>query len=198
MSDTRPARPGIRLATDYGPLVVFFAVNSFWPGDVMTRIVASTIAFMIAIVVAVIVAKVKTGTVSPMLWLTAALVLVFGGLTVYFHDPRFIQSKPSIVYGALAAVLLFGLITKRPLLQQLLDQAYPGVDDRGWRLLTINWMLFFAVLAVLNVVVAVYASWDWWNRLHSTGAIALTFVFALANVPMLLRHGLTLDEKKAE
>jgi intracellular septation protein len=195
MSGDRTPRPGVRLATDYGPLIVFFVVNALWHGDKMAQVTASTAAFMIAVVVAVIVAKLVTGTISPMLWMTAAVVLVFGGLTVYFHDQRFIQAKPSVIYFCLAAVLLFGLLTGRPLLKQLLDQAYPGLSDRGWRQLTINWTIFFAVLGGLNIVLAVATSWDFWYKAHTIGAVALTFLFALANIPMLMKHGLTMDDK---
>ena len=88
-----------------------------------------------------------------MLWISGGLVLVFGGLTLYFHDQRFIQMKPTLVYLMFAAVLAFGLATGRPLLQALLGAAYPGLTEAGWRKLTRNWALFFAAMAVANEVV---------------------------------------------
>lgn len=204
--------PGTRLFIDYAPLVVFFAVNFLVPASVSMRLVAATTGFlsdlerMEALVIArVIVATVafiattiaamalslaRAGRISPMLWLSGGLVVVFGGLTVYFHDPRFIQIKPTIVYAAFAAVLAFGLLTGRPLLEGLLGTAYPGLTAEGWRKLTRNWVLFFAVMAALNELVWRSMGWDVWVLYKLWGAIPLTLIFALANVPMLTRHGL--------
>ncbi|UIJ44135.1 septation protein A [Sphingomonas cannabina] len=197
MTDPRPAAsPGFRLALDYGPLVAFFAVNFLAPGPALARIMAATIAFMIAMVIAVSLSWIKTRHVSPMLWVSAVLVLVFGGLTLYFHDERFIKMKPTFVYATFAAVLGFGLATGRPLLQGLLGSAYPGLTERGWRKLTINWTLFFIGMAVLNEAVWRSTSTDFWVSFKVWGAIPLTFLFAMANIPMLLRNGLSTGETK--
>lgn len=192
-----PASPGLRLAIDYGPLVVFFVLNMWAPGPALARLLAATAAFMVASAAAMAVSWWKTGHVSPMLWISASLVLVFGGLTLYFHDGTFIKMKPTVVYAMFAALLAFGLVTKRPLLKQLLDAAYPGVDAEGWRKLTRNWALFFVFMAVLNEAVwrttAPNPADDttFWAGFKLWGAIPLTLVFALANVPMLLKHGLS-------
>ena len=188
---TKPSSPGLRMALDYGPLLVFFAVNFLGHGPAIARIVLATVAFMAAMVVAVAVSWVKTRHVSPMLVVSAVLVIVFGGLTVYFHDDRFIKMKPTFVYAIFAGVLGFGLATGRPLLQALLATAYPGLDAAGWRKLTRNWAIFFAVMAALNEAVWRSTSTDFWVGFKLGGAIPLTLFFALANVPMLLRHGLT-------
>ena len=193
MTDTpsrQPASPGLRMALDYGPLLVFFAVNFLMPGVPIVRVLAATGAFMAAMVVAVIVSWVKTRHVSPMLWLTAALVIVFGGLTLYFHDQKFIQMKPTFVYALFAGVLTFGLVTGKPLLQQLLGTAYAGLDEEGWCKLTRNWAVFFVGMAAANEIIWRWFGWDVWVAYKLWGAIPLTLLFAVANVPMLLRHGL--------
>ena len=154
----------------------------------------ATLVFAVATVVAIAWSRVKLGAVSPMLWISGALVLVFGGLTVWFHDPRFIQMKPTFVYAIFAAVLGFGLATGRPLLEQLLGTAYPGLTPLGWRKLTINWTLFFIALAVLNEIARTTLSYDHWVLFKFPGCAVASFVFALANVPMLLRHGLMLGD----
>ncbi len=209
--------PGIRMAVDYAPLVVFFAVNFLVPAGVAMRIVAgatpfldgvdklgavviarvilATASFVLATIVALIVSRIKLGRISPMLWISGVLVLVFGGLTIYFHDPKFIQVKPTILYAMFAGVLGFGLVTGRPLLEALLGSAYPGLNALGWRKLTRNWAAFFVAMAVLNEIVWRSTSWDFWVGFKLWGALPLTFVFALANVPMLMRHGLTVAEK---
>jgi intracellular septation protein len=211
----RAEQPGLRLAIDYLPLLVFFAITFFAPAEPMRQLVAgltpgladkprlealliaraivATAAFVLATVVAMVVSRVKLGTVSPMLWISGVLVVVFGGLTVWFADPKFIQMKPTFVYAILAAVLGFGLATGRPLLQLLLGSAYPGLSERGWRLLTINWTGLFAALAVANEVARAALSYDAWVLFKFPGCALATLAFAFANVPMLLRNGLMLE-----
>lgn len=216
---TAKASPGIRLAIDYAPLIVFFLVNFLAPRELTTSIVArfigplpeldaaaalivsraivATAAFMIATVIALIVSRLKLGSISPMLWISGALVIVFGGLTIYFHDPKFIQMKPTFVYGTFAAILFFGLITGRPLLEQLLGTAYPGLSAEGWKKVTLNWAFFFVGMALLNELVARTMSFDFWTAFKLWGVIPLTFLFALLNVPMMMRHGLMAEGGKA-
>lgn len=194
----RQLSPGVRLALDYGPLIAFFAVNFLVPGLPVVRLMAATVAFIVGIAIAIGYSLAKTGKVSPMLMLTGVLVLVFGGLTLWFHDPRFIQMKPTIIYALLALLLAFGLITGRPLLQQVLGTAYPGLSELGWRKLTVNWMIFFVLLAGLNEIVRHYFSLDIWVGFKVWGVIPLTFLFALANLPMLLKHGLDTGEPTPE
>lgn len=192
-AETKSASPGLRLAIDIGPLIVFFAVNFLTGGPKLGRVIAATAAFMVAIVIAMIVSQWKLGRISPMLWLSGVLVLVFGGLTLYFHDQLFIQLKPTIVYGMLAAVLAFGLATGRPLLKVMLESAYPGLSEVGWRKLTINWTLFFIAMAILNEVVRLSVDWDTWTLFKVWAVIPLTLVFAFANIPMLMKHGLSAE-----
>jgi intracellular septation protein len=181
---------GLRLALDYGPLIVFFAVNFLAPGPAIARILAATAAFMIAMAVALGISWWKTRHIPPMLLISGALVIVFGGLTIWFQDERFIKMKPTFVYAIFAAVLGFGLATGRPLLQLLLESAYPGLTADGWRKLTRNWVIFFLFMAVLNEAVWRSTSTDFWVGFKLWGAIPLTMIFAIANVPMLMRHGL--------
>jgi len=195
-NSTKPApTPGLRMLIDFGPLAVFFAVNSLMGGPQLARMMAATAAFMVAIFIAIGISLWKTKHVSPMLWISGALVLVFGGLTLWFHDETFIKVKPTIVYSMFAAVLAYGLITRKPLLQMLLESAYPGLTAKGWRLLTINWTIFFVAMAVLNEAVWRTQSWDFWVGFKLWGVVPLTLIFAMGNIPMLLRHGLTTDRE---
>ncbi|MDH7972200.1 septation protein A [Sphingomonas sp. AR_OL41] len=194
-SNPPPAKagPGLRMAIDYAPLLTFFAVNFFAPGVQLERLLAATAAFMVASAIAMIVSRWKTGHISAMLWISGVLVLVFGGLTLYFHDLRFIKMKPTFVYAIFALTLIFGLVTGRPLLRQLLEASYPGLSDKGWRQLTINWALFFIGMAVLNELVWRHFSDNVWVNFKVFGAIPLTVLFALANIPMLMKHGLSVE-----
>lgn len=181
------------MAIDFGPLIVFFAVNGLVGGPQIGRVITATIAFMTATVIAMIISRWKTGHISPMLWMSGLLVMVFGGLTIYFHDETFIKIKPTIIYLMFASVLIFGLVTGRPLLQFVLESAYPGLSPKGWRQLTINWAAFFIVQAVLNEAVWRNTSWDFWVAYKLWGVIPMTMLFAIANLPMLMKHGMQMD-----
>jgi intracellular septation protein len=191
--------PGLRIAIDYAPLLIFFAVNFLAPGPQIERVLAATASFMVASAVAMIVSRWKTGHISPMLWLSGTLVLVFGSLTLWFHNPNFIKMKPTFVYAIFAIVLGFGLITRRPLLKQLLETSYPGLDEKGWHKLTINWMIFFILMAVANEAVwrftapAMNSDLRIWTLYKFPGCVIITLIFAMANIPMLMKHGLTVD-----
>ncbi len=193
---------GLSFALDFGPLVVFFLVYKFAvPGDnPILSAIYGTGAFMAAITVAVIVSKWKLGKVSPMLWLSAVLVIGFGALTIYFNDPRFIQIKPTIIYLGFALILGVGLLRGKAMLKYLLQAAYEGLSDEGWLKLSRNWAIFFVAMAVLNEAMRLFLTFDWWLTLKVWGITILSFVFALANVPMLMRHGLDLgqDEETEE
>jgi intracellular septation protein len=193
-SPRTPLSPGMRMLIDFGPLAIFFLVNSYAPGLQIQRIITATAAFMVAMVAAMLLSWWKAKHISPMLWITAALVLPFGGLTIYFHDQTFIQIKPTIVYTMFAVILGYGLIAKKPLLQLLLETAYPGLSAKGWRLLTINWTGFFLAMAVLNEVMRHVLNWDQWVTFKTWTVIPLTLVFAMLNIPMLLKHGLQLEK----
>lgn len=196
-----PISTGLRLGIDIGPLAVFFIANTFAPGIALERLLVATVAFMVASGVAMAVSKLKTGRISPMLWISGTLVLVFGGLTLYFHDGTFIKMKPTFVYSMFAAILAYGLATKKPLLQMLLDTAYPGVNAEGWRKLTRNWAIFFVLMALLNEYVwRTYAPLPdsdtaFWAGFKLWGAVPLTLIFAASNIPMLMKHGLKLGEE---
>lgn len=185
-----PLSPLARMAIDFGPLIVFFAVNNLSRGLELARLLYATAAFMAATGIAMAFSWARTRHISPMLWISGALVLVFGGLTLYFQNETFIKVKPTLVYLIFSVVLAYGLATGRPLLKMLLESAYPGLNERGWRQLTINWALFFVGMALLNEVVWRTQSTDFWVSFKLFGAIPLTLVFAAANIPMLLKNGL--------
>jgi intracellular septation protein len=192
MSKTEPSA-GARLLIDLGPLLVFFATN-YLTGD----IIQATIAFMVAITAALLVSKLRYRHISPLLWFSGFMVLVLGSITVWLNNETFIKIKPTIYYTLVAALLLFGLRTGRNLLKMVLGTAYPGLSDEGWRVLTRNWALFFLGMAVVNELVWRTTSTDFWIGFKLWGALPATFLFALANVPMLMRHGMQLEAKEAD
>jgi intracellular septation protein len=185
---------GAKLLIDLGPLLVFFATNFLAPVPDVLKIFVATGAFMVAMVIAMIFSAIRYHRISPLLWFSGVMVVVLGGLTIWLHDRTFIQMKPTIYYSLVAGLLGFGLATGRPLLQQVLGSTYPGLSEPGWKKLTRNWALFFAVMAVLNEAVWRNTSWDFWIGFKLWGALPLTFLFAAANIPMLLKHGLMKED----
>jgi intracellular septation protein len=194
MTREQEPRGAGKLLIDLGPLLVFFLVNFLAPGSPLIRAIEATIAFMIAMVVAMIFSALRYGRISPLLWCSGVMVLILGGLTIWLHKQWIIQMKPTFYYALVSGLLWFGLATDRPLLQRVLGSTYPGLDEDGWKKLTRNWAAFFAFMGVLNEVVWRNFSWDFWVAFKLWGAIPLTFLFAAANIPMLLKHGLMKEE----
>ncbi len=205
-----PAPPPVKhgwlnFAIDFGPLLVFFLVYKFSSGGsgafaATAGAIKGTLAFMAAIVVAMAVSKWKLGRISPMLWMSGVLVIGFGALTVWFHDERFIVMKPTIIYAAFAILLLGGWALGKPMLKYLLQSALEGMTERGWLLLSRNWGLFFAVLGIANHVMyelieAQRMSFDLWLTIKVWGVTALSFLFTLTQVPVMLKNGLAVPEE---
>jgi len=186
--------PGLRLALDLGPLLIFFAAYYFTSKNVFI----ATGIFMAATAVAMLVSVLRTGRVSAMLLFSGVMVLGFGGLTIWLHDESFIKIKPTLYYVMVAGILLFGLWTKRPTLKLVLGHAYPGLSERGWTLLSRNWAIFFLALAVTNELVWRTMSTEFWLGYKLWGALPATIIFAIANLPMLNGHGLALDKGQAD
>jgi intracellular septation protein len=188
MTESRSNPAWLPAALDYVPLLIFFV------GYKLFGIFGGTGLFMAAIAVAVVISKWRLGRISPMMWISSILVIVFGGLTIWLHDPKFIQIKPTMIYGLIAGMLFFGLARGKPLLKYVLEHGYDGLSDTGWLLLSRNWAWFFLGMAVLNEGLRAYLSFDTWLTIKVWGITILSFLFAAANMPMLMRHGLGKDE----
>lgn len=191
-SERKHATGWLSLLVEYGPLIIFFAaykLGGVWVG---------TAAFMVAIVASLIVQWFALPRISPMTWLSAVLVLGFGGLTLYFSDPHYIQLKPTLIYAGFAILLFGGLLFQRPLLEYILGPTFEGLDRTGWLKLSRNWALFFAAMAVLNEWMRANLSFDTWLTVKVWGVMALSILFGAANMPMLFRHGFTVEDAKEE
>jgi intracellular septation protein len=196
MSETKKPSGALNFALDFGPLLLFFVASKLGSSDADPKqgAIVGTATFMAAIIIAAIVSKVKLGKISPMLKLTAALGVFFGALTLWFHDERFIQIKPTIIYAFFAALLIGGWLRGKALLKYVLEAAFEGLNETGWLKLSLSWGLFFVFLAGANEAMRATLDFDLWLTLKVWGVTALTFLFSMANIPMLLRHGLNLGE----
>ncbi len=175
--------PLFKLATELGPLIIFFAANAKF------GLFAATGAFMVAIVAAIVASYVVTRHVPLMALVTGIIVLVFGGLTLFFHDETFIKIKPTIIYSLFAATLGIGLLFGRSFIAVMFDQMF-NLTPQGWRILTIRWAIFFALMAILNEVVWRTQSTDFWVSFKAFGVIPITAIFAMAQSSLIKRFHL--------
>jgi intracellular septation protein len=201
-SETKKAASSwLNVAVDYGPLLVFLGVYRMNapadpnPAGELGAIIYGTGAFMIAAVAALIISKWRLGKVSPMLWFSTALIVGFGSLTIFFGDPTFVQLKPTIIYASFGVALLGGFFAGRALLKILLEAAFEGLSDEGWRKLSRNWGVFFLLLAGLNEALRAQLTFEGWLWAKFWVFLPLTFLFTFSQIPMLLKHGLSFEDR---
>jgi intracellular septation protein len=173
--------PLLKLALDLGPLALFFFANSRY------GIFVATATFMIAVLAALAVSYILTRHFPIMTVVTAIIVVVFGGLTLFLHDATFIKVKPTIIYALFGAVLIGGLMFNKPLLGVVFDSMF-NLTEEGWRKLTLRWAIFFLVLAVLNEIVWRNTSTNVWVDFKVFGVMPLTFLFGALQMPLLKKY----------
>lgn len=201
----RALTPKAKLAVEIGPLLVFFgtyfiakrlAPEAEIETDAETGaakmtagagLIWATGAFIVATLAALIASFSVERRVQPMTLVTAVLVVVLGGLTIYLDDETFIKRKPTFVSGLMGSILLVGLAFGRSLVQPLLSSSI-DLDDQGWKKLTLRWALFFLVIAGLNEIVWRQMSTETWITYKTFGILPLTFIFLIAQAPLLERH----------
>ncbi|QNP42707.1 septation protein IspZ [Sphingomonas daechungensis] len=195
MSEQAKQSSSWTMLLDYGPLIVFFVAYKLAGSGLQGSLVA-TLAFMVAVIISIAVGLLVVKRVSPMVWISTALILGFGAITLYLRDPKFIQMKPTFIYLGFAAMLGGGLLRGKALLKWLFGPVFPGLTEEGWRKLSLNWALFFLALAVANEVMRATLTFDTWLTIKVWGVTVVSLVFAVANMPMLLRHGLDPSAKR--
>ena len=180
-SEKPKLNPYLKLVLDIGPLLLFFVANSRF------GIFAGTGVFMVAVVVALGISYAMTRRWPVMLVVSAVIVLLFGGLTLFLHDETFIKVKPTILYTLFGGALLVGYLFDKPLLEIVFNSVF-HITDEGWRKLTLRWAAFFFFLAVLNEVVWRTQSTDFWVSAKLFGFMPLTFIFGALQVPLLMKY----------
>ncbi|MBX9634857.1 MAG: septation protein A [Magnetospirillum sp.] len=179
----RAAPVWLKPVVDFGPLAVFLLAY------VSKGLVAATAGLMAATAVALVLSYVFTRKVALMPLVTAIIVGVFGGLTLWLQDDTYIKLKPTIIYGLFAVMVGGGLVLGKPVLKAVLGEAF-SLDATGWRRLSFRFMLFFIGMALGNEVVRRVASVDMWVLWKVPGSIILTLVFMLSQMPLIQRHRL--------
>jgi intracellular septation protein len=170
-----------RTALDLGPLLLFGATFGLF------GIYVATGVFMAAACVALALGYMIERRLSPMPIATAILVLIAGGLTLYLKNDTFIKIKPTVLYASFGTVLIGGLAFNRLFIKYLFATTFQ-LDEDAWRSLTWRFGSFFFALAILNEIVWRNFSTATWVWLKVAGFLPLTLLFALAQVPFLLKH----------
>jgi intracellular septation protein len=180
--DKKVPHPLFKLATELGPLLIFFVANA------KSNLFIATGVFMVAVLAAMVASYVVTRHVPMMAIVTAVVVFVFGALTLILHDETFIKMKPTIVYTLFAAIL-GGLLFGRSFIAIMFDQMF-NLTPQGWRILTLRWAFWFFAMAVLNEIIWRTQSTDFWVGFKVFGMVPLTMLFAVTQMPLIKRHHL--------
>ena len=176
-SSMKYARPLI----EYGPLVVFFVTY------LLAGLFAATAAIILATLVALSLSYLTERRLPTMPMITAVIVVVFGGLTLWFQDETFIKMKPTIIQLIFGAVLLSGLYAKKIFLKKLMGSSLQ-MDDAGWYVLTRRFSFFFFAMAALNEVIWRTQSTDFWVNFKVFGILGCTIIFLIAQIGLLKQY----------
>ena len=167
-----------KLFIDIGPLAVFFIF--YTRSDLKTAI----LPFMIATVISVVFSYIIEKKIPIMPTVGGAIILVFGGLTIYFDNDVFFKMKPTIINLLFAGILLTGILMNKPLLKYLLGGAIK-LKEEGWLILTKRWIGFFISLAILNEIIWRTQSTDLWVNFKVFGILPITFIFTLTQFSII-------------
>jgi len=170
-----------KLLIDIGPLAVFFIFYT------RSGLQASILPFMVATVIAVLFSYILEKKIPIMPTVGAGIVLLFGGLTIYFDNDIFFKMKPTIINVLFAVILYGGILINKPLLKYLLGAALK-LEEAGWKILTQRWIGFFIALAVLNEIVWRTQSTDIWVNFKVFGILPITFIFTMTQFPLIKKY----------
>ena len=190
----REIHPILKLALEFGPLAVFFLTYRLYAGEAVTLfgrsydgVVVATMTFVPAILISLAASWVLTRHLPRMAVVTAVVVVVFGGLTIWLNDATFIKMKPTIVNGIFAFILGWGLMRGQSYLKTLMGEMVP-LTDEGWMIFTKRWALFFVVMALLNEAVWRTQTESFWVNFKTFASPAITLAFMMSQLGFLNRH----------
>lgn len=193
--EKREINPLLKQSLELGPVLLFFVAFFLLKGKSLTIAGETYETFIIvtAIFVPVLLASIGllwwlTGKISRMQVLTAVLVIVFGGLSIWFNDERFFKMKPTVIYLIFSGVLGFGLMRGQSYLEYVMEGLLP-LEPQGWLLLTKRFALFFLGLAIANELIWRNGSTELWVSFKTFGLPILLFAFFAAQYKLIERFG---------
>ena len=182
----------MQLLLDLLPVIAFFIAYK------MADIYVATAVLIVGVLLQTAYSWIRHRKVSPMLLVSAVLVLVFGGLTLLIHDKTFIQWKPTIVNWLFAAAFLVSARMRGPTVVQRLMGENIQLSPDDWLRLNRMWIVFFLVAGALNLFVAYRFDEATWVNFKLFGLMGLTLVFALAQGSWIARRGTVLEPKGSD
>lgn len=202
----------MKLLFDLFPVILFFAAFKYseknpetaatWVATLLgsalvdakqAPILLATVVVIVATVAQIAWVHFRHGKVDKMLWISLGLVVVFGGLTLVFQNEAFIKWKPTILYWVFAVSMAFSalVLRKNPMKAMLGEQL--NLPDAVWNKVNLSWIAFFAVMGVLNLVIAFNFPTDTWVNFKLFGGMGLMLVFVLAQGMFLSKY---MEEEK--
>ena len=177
-------KPIIKLAADFGPLLIFFIIYFNNENDLRVAIPPFIIATLIALIIIYFLEK----RIPMVPLISGILISFFGGLTLYFDNKIFFYMKPTIINILFAAVLFFGrYFTQKPLLKIFFKNTF-DLEDEGWKKLNYRWIGFFLFIAVLNEIVWRTQSEAFWVNFKVWGLIPISFLFAASQISLINKY----------
>ena len=174
---------------DIFPVVLFFIAFKVYDIYVATAVAMGATFLQIGWV------WLRHRKVDNMLWVSLAVIVVFGGATLLLQDETFIKWKPTVLYWLFAAVLAVAALAFRKNLIRAMMEAQVALPEVVWGKLLASWIAFFALMGALNLIVAFNFSTDAWVNFKLFGGIGLMLVFIVLQGLMLARH---IDDKKID
>lgn len=172
---------------EFLPVLLFFIAFKFY------GIYVATVVGIVVTALQVAITTLWFRRIDKKQIITLVIFLLFGGMTLYFHDPIFIKWKPTIIFGLFAVILFFShFIGKKPLMQRLFE---PVLESKGatlpvfvWKRLNAAWMIIFALLSLLNIAVAYSFSTDTWVNFKLFGVLGLLLFFGVLQGLYISKH----------
>jgi intracellular septation protein len=167
---------------DLFPVLLFFAAFKAWDIYVATAVAIGATFLQIGLL------ALLRRRIDPMLWVSLAIIVVFGGATLLLHDESFIKWKPTVLYWLFALVLSgSALLFRRNLIRAMLG-AQMVLPDPVWTRLNWSWVAFFAFMGGANLFVAFHFSTEQWVNFKLFGGTGLMVLFVVAQALLLARH----------
>ncbi len=192
--------PTVKLVLELGPVVLFFVAYTRIKdqqfdlfGQTYDGFIVATAAFIPVLLISTGLMWWLSGKLSKMQVMTAVLVLVFGGMSVWFNDERFFKMKPTIIYLIFGGLLGFGLLRGQSYLRYVMDEAMP-MREQGWMILTRRLCAFFLGLAVVNELVWRTMSTDTWVNFKTFGLTIAVFAFFIMQASLFNKYSIDKDK----
>lgn len=188
--------PLLKSALELGPIILFFVAYLRMRDQSVTvggteydGFIAVTAGFIPLLALSTLILWKLTGHISKMQIATLVLVVVFGGLSVWFNDERFFKMKPTMIYLLFGGILGFGLLRGQSYLKYVMEEMLP-LEDEGWMILTKRLTAFFLGLALLNEIIWRFMSTDTWVYFKTFGLTAAVFLFFMTQAGVLNKYGI--------